>query len=89
MRHAPEKIRIIRSDKCAYRIFCDAVAEKRLILRHRLLADPPRRYQQHEEKEGFESGLWFHGGMVVESLNRLFVDLFGRDGGVKKLRVKS
>ena len=54
-----------------------------VLLRHRLLAEAPRRYQQGEEKEGFEWGLCFHGGMVVESLNCLFVELFGRDEGVK------
>ena len=47
-----------------------------LILIHLLLAESHRRYQQHEEKEGLEKGACFHGGMIVELLNRLFVDLF-------------
>ena len=35
-----------------------------LILIHLLRAESPRRYQQHEEKEGLEKSLCFHDGMV-------------------------
>ena len=54
-----------------------AQPQRNVLLRLCLLPESPRRYQQHEEKEGFESGVCFHGGMVL--LNCLV-------GGAKELR---